>query len=137
MSDSVNFDSNGKFKEGNKFGGARPGAGRKSKKFKDEAAYILEGMLEEFGTDGLTELKKIIVGYKGVTPAHKLDAIKTLLAYVHGKPTEHIVSENYNTEMKGYSKEELIKMVFGDEKKDLEAKNDGRAGTSPSGTGEA
>ena len=93
----------GLFQKGGKGGPGRPK--KKRAEFENEMEELLQG--DACRTNALKELQKILIGYKGVRASDKLAAIKLLIEQVQGKPTEHVIQENLNTDMKEYSANEL------------------------------
>jgi hypothetical protein len=82
----------------NKRGGARKGAGRKSK---DEELKIIERL------DNIIESDDVIKSLKGLIKDGNFNAIKLYLEYRYGKPKETIENINRNFEAGELTKEEV------------------------------
>lgn len=126
-------EPNGKFAKGNKAGrgGARPGAGRKPNKFKEQIKPYSD--LANAKLKG--RLNSIIYGTaEGAKPADSIRLLGLLWAYTNGLPISHSVNENINTDVKAFSKEDLMKRINQLMGKD-EKKPDERERTTPDSGG--
>jgi hypothetical protein len=81
-----------------KHGGAREGAGRKSK---DEELKIIERL------DNIIDSDDVIKSLKGLIKDGNFNAIKLYLEYRYGKPKETIENINRNFEAGELTKEEV------------------------------
>jgi hypothetical protein len=124
------------FEKGNQYSKGNAGGGRKSRKFIETCEKLLDGDPELMGVKGagaLDRIKKILLGFDGVTPELWLKTAMWLASYTEGKPVEHSVNENINTNMQGYSKEELLTQIS----ELMKDKQSGRVGESGEGTDKA
>jgi hypothetical protein len=74
--------SSGQFAPGNKFGGHRNGAGRKSDAVAREAGKAFKR------GGGFDRLSEIMLGKHGARPRDQIKAAEVLLAYAYGKPMQ-------------------------------------------------
>lgn len=84
-----------------KHGGARKGAGRKSK---DEELKLIEKL------DNIIDSDKAINSLNGLIKDGNFNAIKLYLEYRFGKPKETIENINKNFEMKELTEDEVKKI---------------------------
>jgi hypothetical protein len=76
------------------------------KKFKDD----FKEMLTERRAELKERLWQIFMGeHPNIKPSDSLGAFDRMAAYGEGKPTEHIIQENRNTDLDGKSVQEMAK----------------------------